>query len=379
MVKVYIKGVGMTKFDYAQKFWWQFAYEAALDALENAKMKISDIDAILLSAISSAAGPESEHQVHKASMLSDVFKTNVPIVEVPAVCAGGGVAFWLASHLISNFKNILVLSGERLVESITEVTTDRILAASERILEQPEGLIFPVQKAMVWQQYMQKYGGTMDDLALVALKNHQNAVSNPKAYFYQRPVSLEEIKNSPVIASPFRLYDCSLSINGGAAVIISQEKTDVELVGVGFATDYMLASLRKDMAHYLATQMAAKNAYEQAGISPEDVDVAEVHDAFTSEEIIAYEDLGFAQVGKGPELIRKGITNINGKIPVNASGGLKAKGHPISVTGLAQIYEITNQLRGRCGQRQVKDAKIGLTHNLGGNGGTVVVYIFKKV
>jgi acetyl-CoA C-acetyltransferase len=379
MVKVYIKGVGMTKFDYTQKFWWQFAYEAALDALENAKMKISDIDAILLSAISSAAGPESEHQVHKASMLSDVFKTNVPIVEVPAVCAGGGVAFWLASHLISNFKNILVLSGERLVESITEVTTDRILAASERILEQPEGLIFPVQKAMVWQQYMQKYGGTMEDLALVALKNHQNAVSNPKAYFYQRPVSIEEIRNSPVIASPFRLYDCSLSINGGAAVIISQEKTDVELVGSGFATDYMLASLRKDMTHYLATQMAAKNAYEQAGISPEDVDVAEVHDAFTSEEIIAYEDLGFAQVGKGPELIKKGITNINGKIPVNASGGLKAKGHPISVTGLAQIYEITNQLRGKCGERQVKGAKIGLTHNLGGNGGTVVVYIFKKV
>jgi len=379
MAKVYIKGVGMTKFDYTQKFWWQFAYEAALEALENAKMKISDIDAILLSAISSAAGPESEHQVHKASMLSDVFKTNVPIVEVPAVCAGGGVAFWLASHLISNFKNILVLSGERLVESITEVTTDRILAASERILEQPEGLIFPVQKAMVWQQYMQKYGGTMDDLALIAFKNHQNAVSNPKAYFYQRPVTLEEIKNSPVVASPFRLYDCSLSINGGAAVIISQEKTDVELAGSGFATDYLLAFLRKDMTHYLATQIATKKAYEGAKIKPEDVDVAEVHDAFTSEEIIAYEDLGFALIGKGPELIRKGLTNIDGKIPINPSGGLKAKGHPISVTGLAQIYEITNQLRGRCGQRQVKDAKIGLTHNLGGNGGTVVVYIFRKV
>ena len=389
MVKTYIKGVGMTKFDYAQKFWWQFAYEAALDALENAKMKISDIDAILLSAISSAAGPESEHQVHKASMLSDVFKTNVPIVEVPAVCAGGGVAFWLASHLISNFKNILVLSGERLVESITEVTTDRILAASERILEQPEGLIFPVQKAMVWQQYMQKYEGTMDDLALVAFKNHRNAISNPKAYFYQRPVSLEEIKNSPVVASPFRLYDCSLSINGGAAVIISQEKTaakgeprhgrDVELVGSGFATDYILAFLRKDQTHYLASQMAAKQAYEEAKIKPEDVDVAEVHDAFTSEEIIAYEDLGFAPLGKGPELLRKGFFNLDGKLPVNPSGGLKAKGHPISVTGLAQIYEITNQLRGQCGERQVKGAKIGLTHNLGGNGGTVVVYIFRKI
>lgn len=379
MTKVYIKGVGMTKFDYSQKFWWQFGYESAMAALENAKMKISDINAIFFSAISSAAGPESEHQTHKASMISDVFKTNVPIVEVPAVCAGGGTVFWLGANLIPKFKNILIMSGERLVESVTDVTTDRILSASERIIEQTEGMVFPVQKAMVWQQYMKKYGGTMDDLAQVAFKNHQNAVSNPKAYFYQRPVSLEEIKRSPVVASPFRLYDCSLSINGGAAVIISQEKTDVELAGSGFATDYLLAFLRKDDTHYLATQIAARQAYKQAGIKPEDVDVAEVHDAFTSEEIIAYEDLGFAPEGKGPELVRKGITNLSGKLPVNPSGGLKAKGHPISVTGLAQIYEITNQLRGKCDQRQVKNAKIGLTHNLGGNGGTVIVNIFRKV
>jgi acetyl-CoA C-acetyltransferase len=379
MPKVYIKGVGMTKFDYSQKFWWQFAYEAAMEALENSGMKVSQIGAIFLSAISSAAGPESEHQVHKASMISDLFKTNVPIVEVPAVCAGGAVAFWLASNFISKFKNILVLSGERLVESITEVTTDRILSASERIIEQTEGLIFPVQKAMVWQQYMKKYGGTMDDLALVSFKNHQNAVSNPKAYFYQRPVTLEEIKNSPVVASPFRLFDCSLSVNGGAAVVISQEKTDIELAGSGFATDYILAFLRKDQTHYLASQMAAKQAYQEAKIKPEDVNVAEVHDAFTSEEIIAYEDLGFAPIGKGPEFLRKGYFNLDGKLPVNPSGGLKAKGHPISVTGLAQIYEICNQLRGKCGQRQVKNAKIGLTHNLGGNGGTVVVHIFRKI
>jgi acetyl-CoA C-acetyltransferase len=350
-----------------------------MEALENSGMKISQIDAIFLSAISSAAGPESEHQVHKASMISDLFKTNVPIVEVPAVCAGGAVAFWLASNFISKFKNILVLSGERLVESITEVTTDRILSASERITEQTEGLIFPVQKAMVWQQYMKKYGGTMDDLALVSFKNHQNAVSNPKAYFYQRPVTLEEIKSSPVVASPFRLFDCSLSVNGGAAVVISQEKTDIELAGSGFATDYILAFLRKDQTHYLASQMAAKQAYQEAKIRPENVNVAEVHDAFTSEEIIAYEDLGFAPIGKGPEFLRKGFFNLDGKLPVNPSGGLKAKGHPISVTGLAQIYEICNQLRGKCGQRQVKNAKIGLTHNLGGNGGTVVVHIFRKV
>jgi len=369
----------MTKFDYSQKYWWQFANVAAMEALEDAGMKISEVEAIVLSSISSAAGPDSEHQTHKASLLSDLFKTNVPIIEIPAVCAGGGVTFWVASHLCSNFKNALVLSGEKLVDNLTEVTTDRILSASERVIEQTEGMLFPVQKALVWQQYMQKYGGTMDDLALIAFKNHQNAVLNPKAYFYQRPVSLEEIKGSLVVASPFRLYDCSLSINGGAAIIISREKTDIELIGSGFATDYLLAFLRKDCTHYLASQIAAKKAYEEAKIKPENIDVAEVHDAFTSEEIIAYEDLGFAKLGQGPELIRKGITNLDGKLPVNPSGGLKAKGHPISVTGLAQIYEITNQLRGRCKERQVRGAKIGLTHNLGGNGGSVTVHIFRKV
>jgi acetyl-CoA C-acetyltransferase len=374
----YIKGVGLTKFDYSQKFWWQFAYEAAMEALDDAKMKISQIDAILFSSMSSASDSATEHQTHKTSFLSDLFKTNVPIIEVPAVCAGGATAFWVASQL-QKFKNILVLGAEKLVQGPTDLTTEMILSASERILEQTEGMLFPVQKALVWQQYMQKYGGTMDDLALVSFKNHQNAVDNPKAYFYQRPVTLEEIKNSPVVASPFRLYDCSLPVNGGAAVILTREKTDIELIGSGIATDSILTFIRKDTTHYLATQLAAKEAYEEAKVKPEDIDVAEVHDAFTSEEIIAYEDLGFCPRGKGPEFLRRGVFNLDGKLPVNPSGGLKAKGHPISATGLAQIYEIVHQLRGRCGSRQVKKAKIGLTHNLGGNGGTVVVHIFRKI
>ncbi|MDI6591911.1 MAG: hypothetical protein QME61_03190, partial [Patescibacteria group bacterium] len=162
---MFIKGVGMTKFDYSQKPWWQFAFEAALEALEDSRMKISDIDAIVLSAISSAEGI-SEHQTHKISLLSDLFKTNVPIVEVPSVCAGGGVAIWTALQL-ENFKNILVLSGEKLVDNKSEMTVHWILSASERVIEQTEGMLFPVQNALVWQQYMLKYGATMDDLALI--------------------------------------------------------------------------------------------------------------------------------------------------------------------------------------------------------------------
>ncbi len=365
----------MTKFDYSQKQWWQLVFEATLEALEDASMKISEIDAIVLSSISSAAG--GEHQTHKISLLSDLFKTNVPIIETPSVCAGGAVAIWVANRL--NFNNVLVVSGEKLVDNRSEITVDWILSASERAIEQPEGLLFPVQNAMVWQQYMQRYGATMDDLALIAFKNHKNAVSNPKAYYYKRPVSLEKIKNSPVVASPLRLFDCSLSVNGGAAVILSKEKTDIEIIGSGFATDYILTFGRKEPYHFKTTSIAAKQAFEQAKLKPKDIQVAELHDAFTSVELFSYEDLGFIGAGKGAELIRSGRLNLDGDLPINASGGLKAKGHPISVTGIAQVYEIVNQLRGRCGERQVKPIpKIGLCHNIGGTGGSTLVHILRK-
>jgi acetyl-CoA C-acetyltransferase len=239
-------------------------------------------------------------------------------------------------------------------------------------------MLFPVQNALVWQQYMQKYGGKMNDLSLIAHKNHQNATLNPKAYYYKRPVPLEKIKNSPVVASPLRLFDCSFSVNGGAAAIISQGETDIEIIGSAFATDYILTFEREDSTHFLATKIAAEQAFKQAKKKPTDIDVVEVHDAFTSVELFSYEDLGFAPLGKGHKMIREGKVYLDGELPVNPSGGLKAKGHPISVTGLAQIYEIVNQLRGKCGKRQVKDVKIGLAHNIGGTGGSVTVHIFQK-
>jgi len=341
-------------------------------------MTIADIDAIVFSGVSSAGG--GDHQSHKVSLLSGLFKTNMPIIETPSVCGGGGVAFWTALGLLRSggFKNILVLTGEKAVENRAEVTTDWILSAVDRIMEQPEGMLFPAQNALVFQQYCKKYGGSHDDLELIALKNHENAALNPKAYYYKRPVTLEQIKKSPVVAEPLTLMDCSLSVNGGAAVILTSDKTDIEVVGSGFATDYILTFERKDKTHFLATQLAAKKAFEQAGLAPSDIDVAEIHDAFTPVELISYEDLGFTEPGKGGELIRSGKISLNGQLPINPSGGLKAKGHPISTTGLAQIYEIVCQLRGTGGDRQVKDAKIGLTHNIGGAGGSVTVHIFKK-
>jgi len=376
---MFIKGVGMTKFDYSQKPWWKFAFEAAMEALEDCSMKISQIDCIVFTGIESAEG-KAEHQTHKTSLLSDLFKTRVPIINVPAVCAGGGVAFWVALRLLREFENILVLAGEELVTNKTEVTTHWIASAIEREIEQTEGLNFPTQNALIWQQYKRKYKASHEDLELIAFKNHQNATLNEKAYFYKRPVPLERIKSAPKIAGDFTIYDCSLSVNGGAAVILSREKTDIQVIGSGFATDYLLIFLREEPWHFKATEIAAKRAFEMAKIKPKEVEIAEIHDAFTSVELISYEDLGFAERGKGAELIRKGIVNLDGKLPVNTSGGLKAKGHPISPTGLAQIYEVVKQMRGKCKDRQVKPfPKIGLCHNIGGAGGSVTVHILKKV
>lgn len=366
----------MTKFDYSQRAWWDFAYEAAIEALEDAKMNISQIEAIVFTGMSSAAG--GEHQTHKVSFLSDLFKTNVPIIETPSVCGGGGVAFWTALHL-SGFKNILVIGSEKLVDNQSDIVVDWILSAAERVIEQTEAMIFPAQNALIWQKYAEKYGATMDDLSLIAFKNHSNAALNPKAYFYKRPLDLEKIKNSPVVASPFRLMDCSLSVNGGAAVIVSTEESDIKVVGSGFATDYLLTFGRDDITHFKATKIAAKQAFEEAKIKPQNINVAEIHDAFTSVELISYEDIGFAEEGKGNELIRSGKIDLKGSMPINPSGGLKAKGHPISATGLAQIYEIVNQLRGRCEERQVMNPKYGLTQNIGGAGGSVTVHIFEKI
>jgi len=373
---MYIKGVGMTKFDYSQKHWWQFVFEAAMEALKDANMRISEIEAIVFTGISSAAG--GEHQTHKVSLLSDLFKTNVPIIETPSVCSGGGVATWTANRL--GFKNILVIGGDKLVDNRSEITTDWIMSAAERVIEQTEGMLFPVQNALVWQQYMEKYKANMDDLALIAFKNHQNAALNPKAYYFQRPISLEEIKKSPIVSSPLRLMDCSLSVNGGAAVILSKEKTDIEIIGSSLNTDYLLTFNREIITHFQATRLAAQKAFKEAQLEPKDIDVAEVHDAFTSVELFSYEDLGFAPIGKGAELIRQGKVNLDGDLPINPSGGLKAKGHPISATGLAQIYELVNQLRGKCGERQVKPIpRIGLCHNIGGTGGSVTVHILKRL
>jgi len=376
---MYIKGVGMTKFGIQEAATSHLVYEATLEALNDADMFMSNIDAIVVSSIEIMSN--GERQKHSGSVISSLFHIKAPILSIPAGCAGGGTILWTANRLqkTSNYRNILVIGFEKMISNTSKKLTDEILMGGERIYEQSEGLIFPAQNALVAQQYMLKYGATTDDFALVAYKNHQNAFLNPKARFYKKEVTLKQIKNSPVVASPLRLFDCSLSVNGAAAAILTNDRTDIEIAGSSLFVDRLSTFESEDMTTWDATRLAAEEAYKQAGISPADIDIAEIHDAFTPVELISYEDLGFCKKGEGKEMIRKGITNIDGKMPVNTSGGLKAKGHPISATGVSQIYEIVKQMRNECGERQIEKPEYGLALNIGGVGSTATVHILKNL
>ena len=373
---MYVKGVGMTKFGVHSKTSQELCYDAIMEALDDADMQLSEVDEIIIAKGDSINDGERQRMFPGvlSSILGDL---EIPVIRVTAACSGGGAAFW--NGVNSKHKNTLVVGIEKLTPMPTKKITDDLMMASERIYEQTEGLSFPAQNALIAQQYMMKYNVSSDDLALVALKNHENAFNNPKARFYGKKVTLDMIRKSPVVASPLRLFDCSISVDGGAAAIISTDKTDIEVVGSSLYTDRLPAFEAESMTSWQATKLAAKEAYMQAGITSEEVNFAEIHDAFTPVELISYEDLGFAKEGEGKKLIKKGITKINGKMPVNSSGGLKAKGHPVSATGISQIYEIVKQMRKESGKRQIDKTKIGLAQNIGGVGSTVTTHILKHV
>jgi len=372
---MYVKGVGMTKFGAQAESSQEMVYEATLEAIDDASSRIEEIDAVVVSSTDTECSGERQRLF--ANVLSSILKKKVPILNATAVCGGGGVALWTANQL--EYKNILVVGVERLLTNNSMRVTEEIMMAAERIYEQTEGMNFPAQNALIAQQYMLKYGATSDDLALVALKNHQNAYKNPKARFYRKEVTLKQIKKSPIVASPLRLFDCSIPVNGAAAVILTTDPTDIEIAGSALCVDRLSSFESEDMASWYASRKAAEEAYSQAQITPNDINIAELHDAFTSVELISYEDLGFCKTGEGKNLIRKGYTNIDGKLPVNVSGGLKAKGHPISATGISQLYELVKQMRNQAGERQVDNIKYGLAQNIGGAGSTVTVHILKKL
>ena len=232
---------------------------------------------------------------------------------------------------------------------------------------------------------MEEFGTTEEMMAAVSVKNHSNGAKNKYAQF-QREISIEDVLKSKMVADPLKILDCSPITDGAACVVLasldvaeSYVKNPVEIVASAQASDTIALHSREKITEIKATKIASEKAYKQVGLTPKDIDIAEVHDCFTIAEIMAIEDLGFFKKGEGGKASLEGKTRIGGEIAVNTSGGLKAAGHPVGATGIKQAVEITWQLRGNAGERQVKDANVGLSHNVGGSGATAVVHIYKKI
>lgn len=359
--------------------------EAAKEAFEmcpNLDPK-KDIETLIIGSMSDAF----EHQCHLAPIMSEwAGLLPAPAVRVEAACASSGVAMRYGLFaILSGLYDVVMVGGlEKMTHRTTAEVTEYLAMASDFPFEQWNGATFPGLFALMATAHMHRYGTTEEQMALVAVKNHHNAVLNPKAHM-QKEVTVEQVLNSRVIAKPLKLFDCSLISDGASCAILTKSDiakkftdTPVYIIGSGHGTDLIGLYERDDLTSLRAARIAAKEAYEMAGLSPEDIDIAEVHDCFTIAEIIAYEDLGFCKPGEGGKFIEEGMPMLEGNMPVNTSGGLKAKGHPVGATGVAQLYEVFLQLTGRAGRRQVDGCEIALTHNVGGSGATCIVHIYRR-
>jgi acetyl-CoA C-acetyltransferase len=274
-----------------------------------------------------------------------------------------------------HYENVLVIGAEKMTHLPTKEST-KILAKVIDPKERMYGASMPALAAMVTRLYMEKFDLSQEELAQVAVKNHKNGTMNPYAHF-QEEIAAEDVLTSRMIADPLRLYDCSPMSDGACALILTPARGDVRVTGLGQGTDTISLSDRKKLTSFKSTKIAASKAYKMADIFPQDIDCAELHDAFTSFEIISSEDLGFFGEGEGGNALSQGITSLNGDLPINPSGGLKARGHPVGASGLAQIIEIFWQLTKNAGKRQVDKARVGLTQSTGGLGNNNFVTILE--
>ena len=383
MRRVAVIGVGVTKFGKHERTSGELFAEAAVDALADAEVSPAAIQALYYGNV---VGGETEHQLHTGPQAASILGIpTVPTTRFETACASSHAAFRHAvMEIAAGISDVvLVGGGERVLNVPTAESTAYFAYASDASWEQPLGLTFPGVFALVARAHMAKYGTTEAQMAAVAVKNHKHGVLNPKAQF-QKEITIDTVLKSAYIADPLKLYDCCPFTDGGAAIVLASEEVartkrrPIWVLGTAAASDSMLLGDKKDLSRVMATERAAKAAYTQAGKSPSDVDVVELHDCFTIAEIVATEGLGLFEPGTGGIAAEKGWTSLGGKIPVNTSGGLKAKGHPIGATGAAQIAEVVTQLRGEAGPRQVGGAKTGLTHTLGGNTATVLVSLFGR-
>lgn len=384
MKRVAIVGIGHGKFGVrSDASLRELAFEAVKACLDDAGLSIKEVDSM----VTGIAGDEFSIALQPSAQVHDYIGFHPkPNFRVEGACATGSMALrtgWM--NVASGLADLVLVVGvEKMTEVPTSLATDIMGRGGDATWEYPFGTTFPGYYAMIANAHMAEYGTTEEQLAMVAVKNHYYGNLNPFAHM-QKEITLEKALTSFTVAHPLKLFDCSLITDGAAAVLLATEekakaisKKPIWIAGLALATDTMRITERNSLTSIMATREAAKTAYKMAGIGPSDIDVATAHDCFTIAEIVAYEDLGFCERGEGGKLIEAKETYAGGKIPVNVDGGLKSKGHPLGATGVSMAIEITKQLRGEAGPRQVKNAEIGLSHNVGGTGQVVAVHIFRR-
>ncbi len=372
MAKVYVSDVGMTRFGKRRESLPALMQEAYSSAVQESE---PGIDAVY---VGSMNPDELTGDSNLATLMVDhlgLYQT--PSVRIENAPGTGSAAFEQAFFSIAagHYQKVLVLAGEKMTSLPTPLVT-RILSKLIDRYERSCGATMPALAALVTRRYMHDYHLSREELALAAVKNHHNGTLNPYAQF-QKEITVDDVLNSKMIAEPLHLYDCASISDGACAVVLTSDKTDVKITGIGHATDILSLQHRNTFTSFTATKVAARRAYEMAKRQPKDIDVAEVHDAFTILEFINPEDIGFFKPGESIKAVVDGKTGLGGELPINPSGGLKARGHPVGATGLAQICEIVWQLRGEADKRQVK-ADVGLCHNIGGFGNNNIVTILER-
>jgi acetyl-CoA C-acetyltransferase len=382
MRSVAVIGIGKTSFGaFPDRDLRSLAVEAGQKCLADAHVSPSQVEAFYLG---NFAGPSFVGQNHLAPYIAGAMGiTGVPCTRFEAACASSGSAFFHAvSGVAAGLYDLVLVGGvEKMTSQTTPKVTEILAGAGDTCGEVRAGATFPALFAMIARRHMYLYGTTREHMAAVAVKNHENGAKNPQAHM-RKVITMEQALNGKPIAEPLTVYDCSLISDGAAAVLIAplERAADftnkpAKVLGIAQTSDQVALDQKEDITTFLAVAAAAQKAYKMAGVTARDIEFAEVHDCFTSAEIIATEDLGFVKKGEGGPYALAGCTRLTGERPINTSGGLKSKGHPVGATGVGQICDVVIQMRGEAGERQLARHSLGLAQNLGGSGATAVVTI----
>jgi len=384
MSDVYVVGVDMIKFGrFPDRTVPELAAQAALMALDDAGLTIADMQALFCGNMGEANAMVGQR------LLREIGQTGIPVVNVANACATGGTAFrdgWI-SIKAGLYDVVLAVGVEQMGKGLLGSPTDANGLVTEGMIGSNT---MPAMFAQIGLEHSRKYGTTFQQFAKVSVKNHHHSTLNPKA-MYQIETPLEDVMNSEMIAYPNTKLMCSVNVDGSAAAVLASESAAKKLGLMGRAVrirgSIMTSNpfVEREMVapdFDAVTRLAAKKVYDMAGVGPDDIDLIELHDCFATAEIVHYENLGLCKDGEGGRLIDEGATALGGRVPVNVSGGLLSKGHPLGATGIANIYEIATHLRGEAGRRQVESARLGMTHVVGGGpgmGSACVMHVLEKV